>query len=119
MVWAANHCASLILAGPIAQSAFFAGRVCFTVRTRNTANRSAFGPRTRPKVNFKAKRAITWKEHQAILAGEMNLEGRAFYGFCWHLGGAQSAVASPTQAIAFLQKSSKEWAVPVSHWYGT
>lgn len=49
-----------------------------------------------PKVNFKAKRAITWKEHQAILASEMNLERRAFYGFCWHLGGAQSDVASLT-----------------------
>jgi len=47
-----------------------------------------------PKVHFKSKRAITWKEHQAIVAAELNLERRAFFGFCWHLGGAQSEVAS-------------------------
>lgn len=47
-----------------------------------------------PKVHFKSKRAITWKEHQAIIASELNLERRAFYGFCWLLGGAQSDVAS-------------------------
>jgi hypothetical protein len=47
-----------------------------------------------PKVRFKEKRAITWKEHQAIITTEMNPERRAFYEFCWHLGGAQSDVAS-------------------------
>ena len=49
-----------------------------------------------PKVRFKEKRAITWKEHQAIITSEMNPERRAFYEFCWHLGGAQSDVASLT-----------------------
>jgi integrase len=47
-----------------------------------------------PKVRFKEKRAITLKEHQAIIGGEANAERRAFYEFCWHLGGAQSDVAS-------------------------
>lgn len=47
-----------------------------------------------PKVRFKDKRAITWKEHQAIIASEDNAERRAFYEFCWHLGGAQSDVAT-------------------------
>lgn len=49
-----------------------------------------------PKVRFKTKRAITLKEHQAILASEANPERRAFYAFCWHLGGAQSDVAALT-----------------------
>ena len=49
-----------------------------------------------PKVRFKEKRAITFKEHQAIIASEGNSERRAFYEFCWHLGGAQSDVASLT-----------------------
>jgi len=49
-----------------------------------------------PKVRFKEKRAITIKEHQAIITTEMNPERRAFYEFCWHLGGAQSDVASLT-----------------------
>lgn len=39
------------------------------------------------------KRAITFKEHQATIAKEL-MECRAFYDFCWHLGGAQSGVAS-------------------------
>ena len=47
-----------------------------------------------PKVRFKEKRAITWKEHQAIIESELNPERRAFYEFCWHLGGAQSDIAS-------------------------
>ena len=46
-----------------------------------------------PKVRFKEKRAVTLKEHQAIIATETNLERRSFYACCWHLGGAQSDVA--------------------------
>jgi integrase len=49
-----------------------------------------------PKVRFKEKRAVAWKEHQAIITTETNPERRAFYEFCWHLGGAQSDVASLT-----------------------
>jgi len=47
-----------------------------------------------PKVRFKDKRAITLSEHQRIVASEKNAERRAFYELCWHLGGAQSDVAS-------------------------
>ncbi|MGO9201007.1 MAG: tyrosine-type recombinase/integrase [Limisphaerales bacterium] len=47
-----------------------------------------------PQVRFKEKRAITFKEHQAIIGNEQNPERRAFYEFCWHLGGAQSDVAN-------------------------
>ena len=47
-----------------------------------------------PKVRFKEKRAVTALEHQAIVAAEANPERRAFYEFCWHLGGAQSDVAN-------------------------
>ncbi|HZM03540.1 MAG TPA: tyrosine-type recombinase/integrase [Candidatus Saccharimonadales bacterium] len=49
-----------------------------------------------PKVRFKEKRAITWQEHQTIIEKELNPERRAFYEFCWHLGGAQSDLASLT-----------------------
>jgi hypothetical protein len=44
-----------------------------------------------PKVRFKEKRAITVREHQAMIGNEQNPERRAFYEFCWHLGGAHSA----------------------------
>jgi len=64
-----------------------------------------------PQVRFKEKRAITWKEHQAIIEKELNPERRAFYEFCWHLGGAQSDVASltaedvdwQTKVVSFLR----------------
>ncbi len=49
-----------------------------------------------PKVRFKEKRAITWEEHQAIIAREFNPERRAFYECCWLIGGAQSDIACLT-----------------------
>jgi integrase len=49
-----------------------------------------------PKISFHEKRAVTWDEHQAILAREENPEKRAYFECCWHLGGAQSDIASLT-----------------------
>ncbi|MGA2174667.1 MAG: hypothetical protein ABSH38_06760 [Verrucomicrobiota bacterium] len=60
-----------------------------------------------PEIFFKEKRVITWKEHQAIIASEMNPERRAFYEFCWHLGGAQSDVASLTAEDIDWQLTSR------------
>jgi hypothetical protein len=42
-----------------------------------------------PKVVYGDKRAIKLHEHLAILAAEFNLERRAFYEMCWHLGASQ------------------------------
>lgn len=47
-----------------------------------------------PGIRFGEKRAITADEHRRIVRGEENLERRAFYELCWHLGGAQSDVAN-------------------------
>jgi len=49
-----------------------------------------------PKIRFKEKRAVTWTEHQTIVASELNPERRAYYECCWHLGAAQSDVANLT-----------------------
>jgi hypothetical protein len=49
-----------------------------------------------PKVRFKEKRAVTFTEHQAVVAAETNPERRAFYECCWHIGGAQSDIAALT-----------------------
>jgi len=49
-----------------------------------------------PKIRFKAKRAVTLAEHQAIVAHESNPERRAYYECCWHLGGAQTDIANLT-----------------------
>ena len=47
-----------------------------------------------PKVEYGAKRAITWEEHQRIVAREQNLQRRAYYELCWHLGGSQGDIAN-------------------------
>ena len=47
-----------------------------------------------PGIHFQEKRAITHAEHLAILEREKNPEWRAFYALLWHLGGAQSDVAT-------------------------
>jgi integrase len=55
-----------------------------------------------PKVRHQPKRAITEEEHQRILTRETNPERRAFYQFCWYLGGASTDVAT-------LQASNIDW----------
>jgi integrase len=46
-----------------------------------------------PKLKFKEKRAITFEEHQAIEARELNPERKAFYQLAWHLGASQTDIA--------------------------
>jgi integrase len=55
-----------------------------------------------PVIKFKDKRAITWEEHQAIVAREQNPERKAFYQVAWHLGASQSD-------IAFLEAENIDW----------
>ncbi|HTI98653.1 MAG TPA: hypothetical protein VL527_07090 [Dongiaceae bacterium] len=55
-----------------------------------------------PKIRHKEKRAITWAEHQKIIARERNPATRAYYQLLWHLGGAQSD-------IAFLTAEDIDW----------
>src|SRR2546428_13535150 len=59
-----------------------------------------------PKVQFKDKRAITWEEHQAIVAREQNPERKSFYQLAWHLGASQSD-------IAFLEAGNIDWETDV------
>jgi integrase len=47
-----------------------------------------------PKIEYGPKRAITAEEHQMIIGREKNVELRALYGLCWHLGGSQSDMAN-------------------------
>ena len=46
-----------------------------------------------PKPVFKAKRAITAKEHIAIVQREQNGERRDFYELLWHTGASQTDAA--------------------------
>jgi hypothetical protein len=49
-----------------------------------------------PAVKFKEKRAITFEEHQEIINREYNPATRAYYQLLWHLGGAQTDIATLT-----------------------
>jgi len=49
-----------------------------------------------PAVQYKEKRAITLEEHQKIIQRERNPELSAFYELLWHLGAAQSDLATLT-----------------------
>jgi integrase len=77
-----------------------------------------------PAIHFKEKRAITLEEHERILAKEQNPELHAFYELCWHLGGAQSDIATlaaenidwQERVIAFRRK--KTAALSVLHFGG-
>jgi integrase len=55
-----------------------------------------------PKVRYKTKRAITFEEHEAIVAREQNPERKAFYQLAWHLGASQTD-------IAFLEGKNIDW----------
>jgi hypothetical protein len=61
-----------------------------------------------PKVQFKDKRAITWEEHQAILARELNPERKAFYHLAWHLGASQTDLAFLEGAAHVVHSASLE-----------
>ncbi len=47
-----------------------------------------------PKIEYGPKRAITADEHRMIVERERNLELRALYELCWHLGGSQTDIAN-------------------------
>lgn len=47
-----------------------------------------------PAVHYGEHRAITEEEHRQLVAAELNTYRRAFYEFCWHLGGSQGDIAS-------------------------
>jgi integrase len=53
-------------------------------------------PRLWPKIQTKPKRAITFEEHQRILAAEKNPERRSFYQLLWEIGSSQSDAAALT-----------------------
>jgi integrase len=72
-----------------------------------------------PKICFKDKRAITFDEHQAIVARERNVERRSFYELAWRLGAAQTDLANlkaedvdwEQRVIGFFRKKTKSVAL--------
>lgn len=72
-----------------------------------------------PPVKYQVKRAITAEEHAKIVARERNPEIKAFYEFCWHLGGSQSDIANlkaedvdwEHQAISYHRQKTNQVAI--------
>lgn len=68
-----------------------------------------------PPIEFKPKRAITFEEHQRIIAREKNAERRNFYELAWHIGASQGDLANLTaedidwrdQVICFHRRKTK------------
>ncbi|MEI6196653.1 MAG: tyrosine-type recombinase/integrase [Verrucomicrobiota bacterium] len=59
-----------------------------------------------PAIRFQDKRALTWEEHQQIIARETDPAKRAYYELLWHLGGAQTDIATLTaEDIDWQQKT--------------
>jgi integrase len=72
-----------------------------------------------PVVRYKVKRAITAEEHERIVGREPNVETKAFYELCWHLGGSQTDIASLNaedidwghQAISYRRRKTNQVAL--------
>jgi integrase len=72
-----------------------------------------------PKVEYGAKRAITYEEHQRIIERERNPERRSFYELCWFLGGSQGDIASlsaedidwESRVVSYRRKKTKTMAL--------
>lgn len=50
-------------------------------------------PKLWPAHEFKAKRGLTWEEHEQILVAEKNAERRLFYDLLWETGASQTDAA--------------------------
>ena len=59
-----------------------------------------------PKIQFKAKRAITQEEHKKIIQREPDASKRAYYELLWHLGGAQTDIARLTAGDVDWQRKT-------------
>jgi len=79
-----------------------------------------------PPVQFGEKRAITFDEHQAIIARERNPERKAFYELAWHIGASQTDIAlleaenidRQQRVISYTRKKTGESASLVSLFEG-
>ena len=75
-------------------------------------------PKLWPEVRFKAKRGISWAEHQRILQAEKNPERRLYYDFLWESGASQTDAAQlraeqidwPQKTLSYQRQKTGSWA---------
>jgi integrase len=88
----AEHLLKVLRVGTVSTNVFLRRLHNFAL-DMNWLPKSILPKRQWPKPVFRDKRAITLKEHQAIVAREVNSERRSFYQLAWHLGAAQTDIA--------------------------
>jgi integrase len=97
----AEHLLAVLRVGKVSTNAFL--RKIHNFATDMNWLPTAVIPRRQwPAIHYKEKRAITFEEHQKIIAAEVNAERKALYQLCWHLGASQGDVAN-------LQGEDVDW----------
>ena len=88
----AEHLLAVWRAGKVSTNAFLRKIHNFAL-DMNWLTATIIPRRQWPALHFRPKRAITFAEHQRIIAAEVNAERKVYYQLCWELGGSQGDVA--------------------------
>jgi hypothetical protein len=89
----AEHFLAILKAGTVSTNVYLRRLHHFAV-TMHWLPWPVLPKRNWPPVRYGEKRAITLTEHQQVLAREQNPAKRAYYSLLWHLGGAQTDIAT-------------------------
>jgi integrase len=89
----AEHLLEVLRTGTVSTNAFLRKVHNFAL-DMNWLPATVIPRRQWPAIHYKEKRAITWDEHQKIIAAEVNPERKTLYQLCWHLGASQGDIAN-------------------------
>jgi integrase len=89
----AEHLLAVLRAGTVSTNAFLRKVHNFAI-DMNWLPATVIPRRQWPAIHYKEKRAITFEEHQKIIAAEVNPERKTLYQLCWHLGASQGDIAN-------------------------
>ena len=109
----AEHLLAVLRTGKVSTNAFLRKIHNFAV-DMNWLPATVIPRRQWPAIHYKEKRAITFEEHQKIIAAEVNPERKILYQLCWHLGGSQGDIANlkgedvdwENHTISFVRKKT-------------
>ena len=118
-----EHLLAVLRTGKVSTNAFLRKIHNFAL-DMNWLPASVIPRRQWPAIHYKEKRAITFEEHQKIIAAEVNLERKTLYQLCWHLGASQGDIANlkgedvdwENHTVSFFRKKT---GVPVLVHLGT
>ena len=110
----AEHLLKVLRTGTVSTNVYLRRLHNFVI-DMNWLPKSVLPKKQWPKPVYQDKRAITLKEHEAIVARELNPERRSFYQLAWHLGAAQTDLATlkaedvdwDQRIISFFRRKTK------------